>query len=143
MIVTTSEVAGECHRAALREAGSFAAVSPHHLLRALLEAPSCGFTRYLSALGVDLLRLSSLAASGRSAEDAGAAFAQLVRLSYEVVPEQRVAPQEGRTKVLHTVHCLWGFAADASGAGAMLREACRPLEALRRDSDLWTSWYDG
>ena len=83
-------------------------------------------------------RLATIIASA----DSNTAMPPLMRRSREVVPEEAVAEQHDRRQILHTIHFLWGFTADRTGAGAAVMEASPSVAELSRDSPVWTRWCD-
>ena len=118
----------------------------HGLLRQILADSDCGLVRFLVAEGSDIgaLRgcLESIAPPADSKTGYHSAIAALLRKSYEVVPVEDVAGRRDRRQTLHTIHFLWGFAADRSAAGIALRNACPFMAGVTKDSDLWPRWYD-
>ena len=69
-------------------------------------------------------------------EGASDVFRSFVRRSYEVVGLERVAGLRDNIKTLHTIHFAWGFAADESVAGTLVRETCRSVP------EAWSHWHD-
>ena len=146
VVVTMSKRAGVMWESAIEEAGGFDSITCHGLLRQIHADSESGLVRFLVAEGSDIgaLRgcLQSIAPPAATKTGYHSAIATLLRRSYEIVPVEEVAGQRDRRQTLHTIHLLWGFAADRSAVGAALRDACPFVAGLSRDSDVWASWYD-
>jgi hypothetical protein len=146
VVVTMSERAGAIWESVIEEAGGIDSTTCQGLMRLILADSDCGLVRFLVAEGADIgtLRgcLESIVPPVDTKTVHHGAIAALCRRSYEVVPVEKVAGQRDRRQTLHTIHFLWGFAADRSAAGAALRDACPFAVGLSRDSDVWATWYD-
>ncbi|HEX5053936.1 MAG TPA: hypothetical protein VFZ65_19310 [Planctomycetota bacterium] len=140
--ITMSSRAEVCWESALDDAGGFAAASPLGFLRTLLGDADCGLVRFLIANGADLAVLRARFDAIAAPADASTALASLMRKSREVVPVQAVVGQHDRRQVLHTIHFLWGFAADLSGVRDALEHAAPAVAALNGESPVWTRWQD-
>ena len=138
--------AGAIWQSTLEEAGDLNSMTGQSLLRHLLGDAHCGLVQFLVDQGAHIgaLRacLESLAPTVDSHTGYHSALAAMLRRSYEVVPVEVVPGQRDRRQTLHTIHFLWGFAADRSAEGTALGDACPFVAGVGRDSDVWTRWYD-